>query len=66
MEFGHGFSFAERQKRMIADGEDIALDLLFCNRILRRLVAVELKLGRFKADNIEGKWNSALASCQVA
>jgi predicted nuclease of restriction endonuclease-like (RecB) superfamily len=49
LEFGHGFSFVERQKRMIVDGEDIVLDLLFYHRILKRLVAVELKLGRFKA-----------------
>ena len=34
---------------MIIDDEDIVLDLLFYNRILKRLVAVELKLGRFKA-----------------
>jgi hypothetical protein len=38
----------ERQKRMTVDGEDFLLDLLFYHRILRRLVAVELKLGRFK------------------
>ena len=49
LEFGHGFSFVERQKRMILDGEDIVLDLLFYNRILKRLVAIELKLGKFKA-----------------
>ena len=49
LEFGHGFTFVERQKRMILDGEDIVLDLLFYHRILKRLVAVELKLGRFKA-----------------
>jgi predicted nuclease of restriction endonuclease-like (RecB) superfamily len=49
LEFGHGFTFVARQKRMIVGGEDIALDLLLYNRELRRLVAVELKLGRFKA-----------------
>ena len=49
MELGSGFSFVERQKRMIIDGEDFYLDLLFYHRKLRRLVAVELKLGRFKA-----------------
>ena len=49
LEFGNGFAFMERQKRMILDGEDIVLDLLFYHRILRRLVAIELKLGRFKA-----------------
>jgi len=50
LEFGHGFSFVERQKRMILDGEDIILDLLFYHRILKRLIAIELKLGRFKAE----------------
>jgi predicted nuclease of restriction endonuclease-like (RecB) superfamily len=50
LEFGHGFSFVERQKRMILDGEDIILDLLFYHRILKRLVAIELKLGKFKAE----------------
>jgi len=49
LEFGHGFAFVERQKRMIIDGEDIILDLLFYHRKLKRLVAVELKLGVFKA-----------------
>ena len=34
---------------MPIDGEEVVLDLLFYNRILRRLVAVELKLGDFKA-----------------
>jgi Uncharacterized conserved protein len=49
LELGVGFSFVARQKRMQIDGEDFYLDLLFFNRQLRRLVAVELKLGRFKA-----------------
>jgi predicted nuclease of restriction endonuclease-like (RecB) superfamily len=49
LEFGHGFTFVERQKRMIVDGGDIVLDVLFYHRILKRLVAVELKLGVFKA-----------------
>ncbi|WP_386696374.1 PDDEXK nuclease domain-containing protein [Lonepinella sp. MS14436] len=49
MELGNGFTFIERQKRMIIDGEDFYLDLLFFHRKLRRLVAVELKLGKFKA-----------------
>jgi predicted nuclease of restriction endonuclease-like (RecB) superfamily len=49
LEFGHGFAFVERQKRMIVGGDDAVLDLLFFNRELQRLVAVELKIGRFKA-----------------
>ena len=48
LEFGHGFSFVGRQKRIIMDGEDYTLDLLFFHRILKRLVAVELKIGKFK------------------
>jgi len=48
LEFGHGFTFVERQKRMTMDGDDFTLDLLFYHRVLRRLVAVELKIGRFK------------------
>lgn len=49
LEFGKGFAFVERQKRMIIDGEDFYLDLLFFHRRLKRLVAVELKLGKFQA-----------------
>lgn len=49
LELGKGFAFVERQKRMIIDGRDFYLDLLFYHRKLKRLVAIELKLGRFKA-----------------
>ena len=48
LEFGHGFTFVDRQKRMTMDGDDFTLDLLFFHRTLRRLVALELKIGRFK------------------
>ena len=49
LELGAGFSFVARQKRIPIDDEDFHLDLLFYNRKLRRLVAVELKVGDFKA-----------------
>lgn len=49
LELGKGFAFVERQKRMIIDGEDFHLDLLFYHRYLKRLVAIELKLGKFEA-----------------
>jgi predicted nuclease of restriction endonuclease-like (RecB) superfamily len=49
LELGKGFTFVERQKRMIIDGEDFNLDLLFYHRRLKRLVAIELKLGKFQA-----------------
>ena len=49
LEFGKGFTFVARQKRMIIDDRDFHLDLLFYNRNLKRLVAVELKQGEFEA-----------------
>lgn len=49
LELGKGFTFVERQKRMIIDGEDFYLDLLFYHRDLKRLVVIELKLGKFEA-----------------
>lgn len=48
LELGNGFTFVARQKRMIIDGEDFYLDLLFYHRRLHRLIAIDLKLGRFK------------------
>ena len=47
-EIGTDFAFLARQKRMFIDGEDNNLDLLFYHRGLNRLVAIELKLGKFK------------------
>lgn len=49
LELGAGFSFIARQKRLQIDNNDFYIDLLFYNRRLRRLVAIELKLGEFKA-----------------
>jgi predicted nuclease of restriction endonuclease-like (RecB) superfamily len=49
LELGVGFCFVARQKRMTIDDRDYHLDLLFYHRKLRRLVAVELKLGDFEA-----------------
>jgi predicted nuclease of restriction endonuclease-like (RecB) superfamily len=49
LELGTGFAFVARQKRIVVDHEDYYLDLLFYHRTLRRLVAVDLKLGKFKA-----------------
>ncbi|MCX8521223.1 MAG: PDDEXK nuclease domain-containing protein [Rhodoferax sp.] len=49
LELGGGFTFVARQKRMIIGGEDFYLDLLFFHRRLKRLVAAELKIGKFEA-----------------
>ncbi|MFO0955878.1 MAG: PDDEXK nuclease domain-containing protein [Isosphaeraceae bacterium] len=49
LEIGSDFAFVARQKRITIDGEDFYLDLLFYHRGLRKLVAIELKLGKFRA-----------------
>lgn len=51
LELGGGFSFIARQKRIPVGGDDYFLDLLFFHRGLRRLIAIELKLGDFKPAN---------------
>lgn len=50
LELGAGFSFVARQKRIQLDQDDFYIDLLFYNRRLKRLVAIDLKLGDFKAE----------------
>lgn len=50
LEIGAGFSFLARQKRMTVGGDDFYLDLLFFHRGLNRLVAIELKLDKFKPE----------------
>ena len=47
-ELGSDFTFVDRQKRITVDNEDYFIDLLFFHRGLRRLVAIDLKLGKFK------------------
>lgn len=49
LELGAGFAFVDRQKRITIDHEDYYLDLLFYHRKLRRLIAIELKIGKFTA-----------------
>ena len=50
LELGSGFTFIARQKRLQIDDDDFYIDLLFYNRKLKRLVAIDLKVGRFKAE----------------
>lgn len=49
LELGGGFTFVARQKRLVIDGKDFYIDLLFYHRKLRRLVAIDLKLSEFQA-----------------
>ena len=50
LELGDGFAFLARQKRIQIDSDDFYIDLLFYHRKLKRLIAVDLKLGDFKAE----------------
>ena len=47
LELGIGFTFIARQKRITLEGSHYRLDLLLYNRILRCLVAIDLKIGEF-------------------
>ena len=57
LELGVGFCFVARQQRMQIDDRDYYLDLLFYHRKLRRLIAIDLKLGKFEAAD-KGRWSS--------
>ena len=48
-EMGTEFAFLARQKRIIIDNEDFYIDLLFFHRGLKCLIAIDLKLDKFKA-----------------
>lgn len=48
---GRGFAFIGNQYRVLADGEEFFIDLLFFNRLLQCLVAVDLKRGKFKPEH---------------
>lgn len=52
VELGSDFAFLARQKRITVDGEDFYLDLLFYHRRLRRLVVIDLKLGKFAPGDV--------------
>jgi len=50
LELGAGFTFIARQKRLHIDNDDFYIDLLFYNRKLKRLIAIDLKIGQFKPE----------------
>ncbi len=49
IELGNDFAFMARQKRIVIDNRDYSIDLLFYHRRLKRLIAIDLKLGEFEA-----------------
>ncbi|OYZ36158.1 MAG: hypothetical protein B7Y25_08215 [Alphaproteobacteria bacterium 16-39-46] len=57
LELGYGFTFVGNQYRIVAPSKtESFIDLLFFNRHLRLLVAVEIKMGKFKPE-YAGKMN---------
>ena len=50
-ELGNDFCFVARQKKMSTQNTDRYLDLLFYHRGLKRLIAIELKLGKFEPEH---------------
>lgn len=50
LKMGKGFAFIGNQFRLEVEGHEFSVDLLFYNRILRRLVAFEIKKDRFKPE----------------
>lgn len=61
MTLGKGFTFIGNQYRLEVEGEEFFIDLLFYNRLLRCLVAFELKRGKFKPE-YAGKLNFYLSA----
>lgn len=56
LELGYGFSFMGNQYKVNAKGREYFVDLLFYNRKLQCLVAIELKKGKFEPE-YAGKMN---------
>lgn len=56
MELGKGFTFIGNQHILPFNGKDYKVDMLFFHRGLRRMIAIDLKVGEFKPEYI-GKMN---------
>ena len=61
LSFGKGFTFIGNQHRLVIDGEEFFVDLLFYNRPLRAMVAIDMKTGKFKPE-YAGKMNFYLTA----
>ena len=60
LELGRGFAFIGNQYRLEYNGKEYYVDMLFSNRKLNCLVAVDLKIGEFKSEYV-GKMNMYLS-----
>jgi len=52
LEFGRGFCFEARQKRLLIGGEHFFIDLVFYHRILKCHVLIELKDDEFRHEHL--------------
>lgn len=52
LELGKHFTFIGEEYKINIGGEDFKVDLLFYHRVMRCLVAIELKIGKFKPEYI--------------
>lgn len=60
LELGKGFAFIGNQFRLEYNGKEYFVDMLFSNRKLNCLVAIDLKIGEFKSEYV-GKMNMYLS-----
>lgn len=60
LELGKGFAFIGNQHRLEYNGKEYFVDMLFANRKLNCLVALDLKIGEFKSEYV-GKMNMYLS-----
>ncbi|MBP5457376.1 MAG: DUF1016 family protein [Paludibacteraceae bacterium] len=60
LELGKGFAFIGNQYRLEYNGKEYFVDMLFSNRKLNCLVAIDLKIGEFKSEYV-GKMNMYLS-----
>lgn len=52
LELGEGFAFMGRQKKLLVNGKEFFIDLLFYNTKLRRHIIIELKIGEFEPEYV--------------
>ena len=60
LELGRGFAFIGNQYRLEFNGKEYFVDLLFANRRLNCLIAIDLKIGAFRSEYV-GKMNRYLS-----
>ena len=52
LELGKDFTFIDEEYKVQVGGDDFRIDLLFFHRGLQCLVAIELKIGKFKPEYV--------------